>query len=123
MAPRPPHQRDPDRSGSGMAVAGIGAALLMIVCCAAPALIAAGAVAGIGAWISSPWVIAAAVLLAAAAVTVIVRRRTRGDSCCPPESVPTDPADQDRPVTPDSKDARTTDDAPAGASGERGSPA
>ncbi|GAB2882993.1 hypothetical protein GCM10027074_59330 [Streptomyces deserti] len=98
--PRPPHQRDPDRSGPHMAVAGIGAALLMIVCCAAPALIAAGALAGIGAWISSPWVIAAAIVLAAAAVTVIVRRLTRGGDCCPPESVPTDPADQDRAVDP-----------------------
>jgi hypothetical protein len=34
--PRPPRQRDPDRSGHGMAIAGIGAALSMIICCARP---------------------------------------------------------------------------------------
>ncbi|WP_229922153.1 hypothetical protein, partial [Streptomyces noursei] len=93
---RAPRQPGPHRSGRGTTVAGIGAGLLLIFCCAEPALIAAGVRAGIGAWLSSPWVIAVAVLLAAAVVAVIVRRRTRGDACCPPGSAPTVPAGRDR---------------------------
>lgn len=92
-------RRDPDHSGPSMAVAGVGAALLMIVCCAAPALIAAGALAGLGAWISSPWVISAAALLAVVAVTLVVRRRKHRAACCPPPSSPT-PEHRDRTAGP-----------------------
>ncbi|MEU0118654.1 hypothetical protein ABZ137_34490 [Streptomyces bobili] len=78
-----------------MAAAGIGAALLMIACCAGPALMAAGAVAGIGGFLGNPWVIAAAVLVLAAAVTAAVRhRRGRRDACCPPTGSRS--ADRDR---------------------------
>jgi Na+-translocating ferredoxin:NAD+ oxidoreductase RnfD subunit len=74
-------------------LAGIGAALLLIVCCAGPVLIATGALAGIGAWLANPWMIAAAVLLLAAAVTTVARRRSRRDTCCPPSTHTKSPAD------------------------------
>lgn len=82
---RPPGRNQSEPSGAGMAAAGIGAALLMIACCAGPALLAAGALGAIGGFLGNPWVIAAAVLVLAAAVTTVVRRR-RGqrDACCPP---------------------------------------
>ncbi|MEU3143057.1 MULTISPECIES: hypothetical protein [unclassified Streptomyces] len=67
-----------------MTAAGIGAALLMIACCAGPALIAAGALAGVGGVLGDPWVLATAVLVPVAAVTAVVRRRARRDACCPP---------------------------------------
>ncbi|GAA3710704.1 hypothetical protein ABZ628_21715 [Streptomyces diastaticus] len=79
---RPP-RREPDRPGMD-AAPGIGIVLLMIACCALPVLILSGALAGIGAWLGNPWVIAAAVVLAVAAVTVLVRRRAHRDDCCPP---------------------------------------
>jgi Predicted transcriptional regulators len=78
-----PPRREPDRPGMGSAP-GIGIVLLMIACCALPVLVLSGALAGIGAWLGNPWVIAAAVVLAVAAVTVLVRRRARRDDCCPP---------------------------------------
>ncbi|GAA3137029.1 hypothetical protein GCM10010530_66550 [Kribbella aluminosa] len=59
--------------------------MLMIVCCAGPVLIAAGALAGVGGLLGNPWVIAAAGFLVVAAVTAVVRRRRAGrDECCPP---------------------------------------
>lgn len=64
-----PTRRDQQRSGTGTAAAGIGAALLAIVCCAGPALIASGTLGALGAFLGNPWVIAAAVLLLAGAVT------------------------------------------------------
>ncbi|OEV03124.1 hypothetical protein [Streptomyces oceani] len=97
---RPP-RRDPESSGTGMAAAGIGAAVLMIVCCAGPALIAAGALAGIGAFLGNPWVIAAAVVLLVATVTAVVRRRRSGrDACCPPAEATKNSADRDHPHAP-----------------------
>ncbi|EGG44389.1 MULTISPECIES: hypothetical protein [Streptomyces] len=78
-----PPRREQDRPATG-AAPGIGIVLLMIVCCAGPVLVLSGALAGIGAWLANPWVIAAAVVLAVAAVTVLVRRRARRDDCCPP---------------------------------------
>ncbi|WP_435057742.1 mercury transporter [Streptomyces sp. bgisy060] len=82
---RPP-RRDRASSGTGTATAGIGLVLLMIACCALPALIAAGALAGIGAALGNPWVIAIAAFFLATIVTALVRRfrSGRGD-CCPPE--------------------------------------
>nr|WP_179367770.1 hypothetical protein [Streptomyces albidoflavus] len=80
-----------------MAAAGIGAALLMIACCAGPALIAAGALGTIGGFLGNPWVIAAAVLILAAAVTAAVRRRRgRRDACCPPTKPAQRSTDRDR---------------------------
>ncbi|MES4829864.1 hypothetical protein ABVB25_22290 [Streptomyces anthocyanicus] len=84
-----------------MAAAGIGAALLMIVCCAGPALIAAGALAGIGGFLGNPWVITAAVLLLVAAVTAVVLRRRAGrDACCPPTGSAKNSSDREYPHVP-----------------------
>lgn len=94
---RPPrHNQEP--SGTGMAAAGIGAAVLMIVCCAGPVLIAAGALAGVGGFLGNPWVIGAAVVVGVVAVAAVVRRRRSGrDACCPPTGPGTSSTGQDRP--------------------------
>jgi mercuric ion transport protein len=89
-----PSRRDPDSPGPGAVGAGIGVVLLMILCCAGPALLASGALAGLGAWLGNPWVIAAAVLLAVGAFTFVVHRRAqRRAACCPPTTSET--ADRD----------------------------
>lgn len=59
----------------------------MVVCCAGPVLIAAGAFGVIGGWLRSPWLIGAALtLLAAAVLWTMARRRNGSDSadCCNP---------------------------------------
>lgn len=76
----------PARSSLGVAVL----AVLPVLCCAAPALLTAGALGALGSWLTSPWLIGAAVLLVLA---VVGRRRQHrgataaGDSafgpCCP----------------------------------------
>lgn len=55
---RTPH-RDHTPPGAGMA-AGIGAALLVIACCAGPSLIAAGTLGAPGGIPGNPWVITVA---------------------------------------------------------------
>jgi mercuric ion transport protein len=83
--------------------AGIGAALLVIVCCAGPALIAAGVLGAIGGVLGNPWMIAAAIVVLVAAVTTVVRRRRPGrKACCPPAGPLNTPAaaDRDRPHVP-----------------------
>jgi hypothetical protein len=70
-------RRDPERPGPG-SIAAVGVVLLAIVCCAAPALLAAGVLGTIGAWLSSPWVIAAAVVVAVGAVARVQHFRSRG---------------------------------------------
>jgi mercuric ion transport protein len=91
-----------------MALAGIGAAVLVVVCCAAPALLAAGALGVLGGALRSPWVIVAAVVLAVGALTRLLRRRSAGrDACCPPAPRGTDRApDRDRPRDPAETDGR-----------------
>jgi hypothetical protein len=75
--------------------AGAGAGLLIVLCCAAPALIATGVAAGtlgaIGAWLANPLVIGVAIALGvvtAVGVTRRVGRRWRHvrsePGCCPP---------------------------------------
>lgn len=80
----------PDRSGPSGLLLGSGVALFAVVCCAGPALIAAGALGVIGSWLGSPWVIGAAVaLLVAAVVWPVTPRHGTPDStdCCnPPQS-------------------------------------
>ncbi|MFF4544016.1 hypothetical protein [Streptomyces sp. NPDC001435] len=94
-------RRDRESSGLGMAAAGIGAALLILVCCAGPALVAAGVLGALGGFLGNPWVIAAAALLLLTAVTAVVRRRRSGRSaCCPPTGSPQASADRDRPRNP-----------------------
>ncbi|MFI0107884.1 hypothetical protein ACH4NW_05875 [Streptomyces globisporus] len=84
-----PRRRDQEPSGRGMAAAGVGVALLMIVCCAGPVLVAAGALGALGGFLGNPWVITAAALLLVAAVTAVALRRRAGrDTCCPPTGSP-----------------------------------
>lgn len=74
----PPRHNSPH----GAAIAVIGAAAVAI-CCAGPALLAAGVLGAIGAWLANPWVIAAAVVALITAVAAFVRRRSRrAHACC-----------------------------------------
>ncbi|HET8589914.1 MAG TPA: hypothetical protein VFM01_09805 [Nakamurella sp.] len=68
---RPPRNHS-EPSGAALTAAGIGAALLMIACCAGPALIAAGALGAIGGFLGNPWITAAAALVLVSALTVAV---------------------------------------------------
>lgn len=78
----PPEQ--PARSAALMAGVGV----LMVVCCAGPALVAAGALGVVAAWLHNP------ALLGAAAGAVVVtiawllarRQRPRRDACCPSDA-------------------------------------
>ncbi|GAA4888940.1 hypothetical protein H7X46_23280 [Pseudonocardia sp. C8] len=58
-------------------LATIGLGVLLVLCCAVPALIAAGALGVLGAWLRNPWVIGAA-LGAALVVAWQVWARHRG---------------------------------------------
>lgn len=66
--------------------AGIGIAAAMILCCAGPILIAAGALGAIAGFFSNPLVLlaAATVLLAGIIAVTRQRKRRRTDDCCPP---------------------------------------
>ena len=77
----------------------IGAGVAMLACCGGPALLAGGAVSGLGAALHSPWMIAVGVvlvLLGAGWITRVIRRRPAKpdgtDSCC---SLPEDALDAD----------------------------
>lgn len=48
---------------------------LAVLCCAGPALLAAGVLGGLGVWLINPWLIGAAVLLALGVVGWRSRRR------------------------------------------------
>ena len=74
---RPPRPGSGGPSGAGITAAGIGATLLVIACCAGPVLLAAGALAGIGAALANLWVIAAGAVGLIAALTAAVRRQRR----------------------------------------------
>lgn len=79
----------PRQPGHGGPLAIAGAVLLMVLCCAGPALLAGGAISLLGAVLLSRWVIGAGALITVAAAAHIVARRagtgTRGDDCCPGE--------------------------------------
>jgi membrane protein implicated in regulation of membrane protease activity len=77
-----PSRPDPQRSAAGMTAAGIAAALAVIVCCAGPALLAAGVLGALGGFLGNPWVIAVAAAMLAAAVTIVVWRRRAGRADC-----------------------------------------
>ena len=73
-------------------------ALFAVVCCAVPALVAAGALGVIGVWLANPWVIGAGIVVLAASVAWIARRRTRASDsadCCSPR----EPGQPDLPQT------------------------
>lgn len=88
----PPNRTD--GSGPSGALLGSGAALFAVVCCAGPALIAAGGLGVIGGWLRSPWLIGTALTLLAAAVLWTMARRRKGsdatDCCDPPRLGHTD---------------------------------
>jgi hypothetical protein len=80
----------PEESGPSGVLLGSGMGLFMVVCCAGPALIAAGALGVLGGWLRSVWVIGAAVVLLAAAVIWTMGRRRNdtsnpADCCNPPQ--------------------------------------
>ncbi|MEY9864218.1 hypothetical protein ABH935_009873 [Catenulispora sp. GAS73] len=58
-----------------MSAIGIGAVLLAVICCAGPALLAAGALSAIGAWSAVPWVIVVLAALTFGAVVPQIRPR------------------------------------------------
>lgn len=95
MSKTPSPSDPPTEPRWGSLAWGGGVAVLMVVCCAAPALIAGGVAAGalgaLGAWLSNPWVIGLAVALAAlVAVRLASHPGRRGPAtgsrhdCCPP---------------------------------------
>jgi len=64
---------------------GIGAAALMIVCCAGPALVVGGALATVGQLFASPVFVAAVLVVVIAGLALVLGRRHRGNrECCPP---------------------------------------
>jgi hypothetical protein len=75
---------------------------LAVLCCAGPALLAAGVLGGLGAWLLSPWLIGAAALLVLGVVGWRLRHRAtaggsaRGELCCP-STPPTPPAADESP--------------------------
>lgn len=83
--------------GGGLAIVGLG--LLMVACCAGPALIAGGTLGALGAGVRNRWLITIGVLVVLAALGYTLWRRTRrhphtseGDCCAPPH-----PGDHTRP--------------------------
>ncbi|MGH3864391.1 hypothetical protein [Actinokineospora sp.] len=64
---------------------GTGIVALMLLCCAGPALVAAGALGALGAILTNPFVLAASAVLAVPAIAAwAVRRHHRDKTCCPP---------------------------------------
>ncbi|MGH9176978.1 MAG: hypothetical protein ACRD0N_00285 [Acidimicrobiales bacterium] len=82
--PPPDRATTADRPTRGAAQAGLGfgAVALMLLCCAGPALLAAGALGSLGAILGNPLVILAGSVVAAAAVIGAGRRHSRGAACC-----------------------------------------
>lgn len=74
MRANQPASHDHTSPGPGVA-AGIGAALLVVVCCAGPGLVAGGALGTLGGILGSPWVIAVAAVLLTATAAVLLRHR------------------------------------------------
>ena len=83
----------PEPGGKRTALVTMAALLVPALCCGLPALIAAGALGGVGSVIGNPWVIGTAVLLAVAVVAWLVLRHTSasrsgdGSACCPSDEV------------------------------------
>lgn len=72
---------------------------LPVLCCAGPALLAAGALGVLGSWLLNPWLIGAAILLALGVVGWRLRHHaTAGDELCCPHT-PTTPTPGQPPRT------------------------
>jgi len=88
----------PARARLGRASGIAGAGLLMVLCCAGPALVAGGALGMVGGALRSPWVIGAGALMILAGLGYALTRRHRtltlGAECCAP---PTTRAAEDTP--------------------------
>jgi mercuric ion transport protein len=80
-----------EQSGASRAGLALGG-LVMVVCCAGPALVAAGALGVVGRLVGNPLVVLAAVAAATAAVVGVLRRPDRGGDggCRPPGGQPQD---------------------------------
>lgn len=76
MAPQSGPSKDPK---GGSLRWGAGAAVLMVICCAGPVLIAAGALTGIGGLLRNPWVIGAGLVLVLGAVLIAIQRHRKRD--------------------------------------------
>jgi hypothetical protein len=65
---------------------GVGAIAAMVLCCVGPILLAGGALAAAGGFLSSPLVVMSGLGLVGAALAVFLRRHTRStdQTCCPP---------------------------------------
>ena len=72
--------------GSAAMMAGVG--VLMVLCCAGPALVAVGALGVLAAWLHNPALLGAAAGAAVATVAWLVGRRQRPgpDACCPSDA-------------------------------------
>ena len=83
------------RSATRSLGAGVGVALIAIVCCAGSALIAGGALAFAGGLLRKPVVLGLGLVMIAASAAVVQRRRSAGRACEGPTSgtnVRADPA-------------------------------
>jgi mercuric ion transport protein len=74
--PAPDQRQPPTHRPAGWS--GVGAVLLAVVCCALPAMIAAGALSALGAWLANPWLLGTTGLLLLAGLAVAWRRRHPG---------------------------------------------
>ena len=72
--------------GSAALMAGVG--VLMVLCCAGPALVAAGALGVLAAWLHNPALLGAAAGAAVATIAWLLarRQRPRRDACCPSDA-------------------------------------
>lgn len=93
------HGLSSERRGPASAgiVTVIGIGLLAVLCCAGPALLAGGALAGIGGVLGNPWLLTlGAVLIVGGLIYTVVRRDERrvkrrngaDESCCAPPAEP-----------------------------------
>ncbi|KUL42561.1 hypothetical protein [Streptomyces regalis] len=97
--PTPPP--DNRRGGLRGTLATVGVALLAVLCCAGPVLLASGALAGLGGVLVSPWLLVPAAVLLAGGLAWWLRHRGpgSGDACRPP-AARTDQHDPDLPRKP-----------------------
>lgn len=79
--PTKPQRHHRGAPGAGAAGLGIGAVMLMVLCCAGPALLAGGVLTAVGTWLTNPWVIAAGAVIALSAVALAVHHRRAQTPC------------------------------------------
>lgn len=87
----------------GITLTALGTGLLIVVCCAGPALIVGGTLGGLGGVLHNPWLIAAGMVGLLAAIAFAVHRQAPRDrrdheDCCPPIPPSTNKDAQDSPL-------------------------